>query len=149
MSDVLSESAIVSAVARVAAQRVTRRTIAMLQRMRDTLSGDDSELQTTWDEVCAQVQGQQSHSWDAYDDTVRHVVAGYVAKLPKYEREAIWLQTNAGIDWMFEEPEDRTMDPAIDDDTVDYLASEYVYAEADRWSNARIRAFIERSSMWD
>ena len=35
----------------------------------------------------------------------------------------------------------------IDDEIVDYLVGKYVYAEADRWSNARIRAFTDRMDM--
>ena len=86
---------------------------------------------------------------DAYDETVRAYLTGYVAKLTKHEREAIWLQTDAGGDWDCEEPEDRESSPVLDDDIVDYLAREYIYAEAGRWSNARILAFIERASMRD
>lgn len=149
MSDELSESSVVRAVAAQAAQRVTRQVIAALQRIRHTLSGEDSELKTTWDEICAQVQYEESFSWDAYDDTVRALVDGYVAKLPRHEREAIWLQTDAGFDWSFEEPEEREPCPIVDEDIVEYLTQEYVYVEAGRWSNARIRAFIDRSSMRD
>jgi hypothetical protein len=145
MSDALSESAIVQAVAQEAARRITRKVIADLQHMKHTMSGDDSELKTTWDEICAQVQYEHSFYWDAYDETVRAIVSGYVAKLPKHEREAIWLQTNAGGDWDCKEPEARDAYPVCDDEIVEYLAREYIYAEARRWSNARIRAYIERS----
>jgi hypothetical protein len=149
MTDSLSESAIVRAVAKEAARHITRKVINRLQSMKHTLSGDDSELKTTWDEICAQVQYEESFYWDAYDETVRSYLTGYVAKLPKHEREAIWLQTDAGGDWDCEEPEDRESNPVLDDDIVDYLAREYIYVEAGRWSNARIRAFIERASMRD
>jgi hypothetical protein len=39
--------------------------------MSDTLSGDDSELKTTWDEICAQVQYEHSIFWETYDEIVR------------------------------------------------------------------------------
>lgn len=55
MDEPLSESAIVRVVADQAAKRVTRKTITALQQVTDTLSGDDSELETAWDEICAQV----------------------------------------------------------------------------------------------
>lgn len=144
MSDPLSESGIVRAVAETAAQRITRKVIAHLQSMDETLSGDDSVLKTPWDEICVQVQYEASFFWDAYDDTVQGIVRGYVTELPKHEREAIWLQTDAGSDWDYEEPEDREPQPVCDDDIVDYLAHEYVYVEAGRWSNARIRAYLDR-----
>jgi hypothetical protein len=147
--DSLGESSIVHSVAQEAARRVTRKVIADLQQMKDKLSGDDSGLETTWDEICVQVQDEHSALWDAYEATVRDIVAGYVADLPKHEREAIWLQTNAGSDWDCEEPNVREAYPVSDSDIIQYLIHEYVYAEASRWSNARIRAYIERSTMRD
>ncbi|HNU31948.1 MAG TPA: hypothetical protein PKN00_22345 [Sedimentisphaerales bacterium] len=144
MSEALSESAIVHALAQDAARRITRKVIADLQRMKHTLSGDDSELKTTWDEICVQIQSEQSFCWDVYDETVRAVVSGHVAKLAAYEREAIWLQSDAGGDWDCREPQEREAYPVCDGDVVDYLIREYIYAEAGRWSNARIRAYIER-----
>jgi len=146
MSEGLSESKIVSTVATEAARRITRKVIAFLRQMTDTMSDDDSELKTTWDEICVQVQDEKSFYWDAYDETVRAIVRGYTAELPKHEQEAIWLQTNAGFDWDCAEPEDRDAQPVSDDDIVDWLIDEYIYAEADNWSNARIRAYLERSS---
>jgi hypothetical protein len=146
MSEGLSESAIVREVAREAARRITRKVIADLRQMKDTASGDDSGLTTVWDEICVQLQGQESVLWDAYEETVRAFVCGYVAALPKHEKEAIWLQTNAGIDWDCWGPEDRQAQPVFDEDIVDWLICEFVYAEGSDWSNARIRAFLERSS---
>jgi hypothetical protein len=97
MSEGLSESAVVRAIAEKAARHVTRKVIAALQHMTDTLSGDDSGLETTWDEICPQVQYEKSFSWNSYNDTVRRIVGAQIATLPKHEREAIWLQTDAGI----------------------------------------------------
>jgi len=67
----LSESSIVRTVAELAARRITRKVIKEPRQMTDTMSGDDSELKTTWDEICAQVQYEESFHWDAYDHTVR------------------------------------------------------------------------------
>lgn len=149
MSDGLSESAIVSAVAQEASRLITRKVIRELQNMKHTLSGDDSELKTTWDEICAQIQYEQSFFWDSYDEIVRSHLKGYVNELPSLTQDAIWLQTDAGSDWWCEDPDDRDTFPVCDDDSVDYLAREYVYAEAGRWSNTRIRTFIEQSCMRD
>ena len=149
MSDAPSESAIVRAVAQEAALRITRKVVAALQRIRHTLSGDDSELKTIWDEICVQVQYEESLFWDTYDKTARDIVGAYLAKLQNYEREAIWLQTDVGRDWDCDEPENREAYTIGDDDIVDYLVRKYLYAEARRWSNTRIRAFIDRSSIRD
>ena len=149
MNTVLSESSIVRTVAEQAARRITRKVIRELREMTGTMSGDDSELKTTWDEICAQVQYEESFNWDAYDHTVRAVVGAHIGGLPKHERDALWLQTEAGSDWECEESGDREADPVRDDDIIDWVTREYVYAEAGNWSNARIRAYIDRSSMRD
>jgi hypothetical protein len=145
MNEGLSESAIVRAIAEKAARHVTRKVIAALQYMTDMLSGDDSGLETTWDEICAQVQYEKSLSWNSYDDTVRTIVGTQIATLPKHEREAIWLQTDAGMDWDCQELDDRETHPVCDEDIVEWLTHEYVYAKAANWSNRRIRAYMERA----
>src|SRR5262249_36406818 len=142
-------SMIVRAVAEAASKRIARKVILALCQMKHTLSGDDSELKTTWDEICAQVQYEESLYWDTYDCTVRSIVEGYVVELPHHEREAIWLQTDQGEEWDSEEPDEREPYPVSDTDIVDFLVHKYVYTEAGRWSNARIRAFIDRSAMRD
>jgi hypothetical protein len=65
--------------------------------MRDALhSGDDSGLVSTWDEICAQVQGEHSIFWDAYEDVMDRFVAEAVRELKPYQLEAVWLQTVNG-----------------------------------------------------
>ncbi|MCC7277374.1 MAG: hypothetical protein IT487_03535 [Chromatiaceae bacterium] len=149
MNNKLSESAIVEAVAEQAIRRITRQVIADLQRMKDTLSGEGSGLKTTWDEICVQVQYEQSFSWDAYDETVKTFVGGYVHDLPVHEREAIWLQTEPGCNWDGEAPETRDAQPVVDDDITEYITNQHLYTEAERWSNARIRSYLERLSRRD
>jgi hypothetical protein len=149
MNEGFSESRIVKAVADAAAKRIARRVILGLQRMHQTLSGDDSELVTTWEEICVQVQYERSFFWDAYDETVRALVAGEVEGLQGHERDALWLRTDAGWDWAYEPEDERPPEPVVDDDSVDYVTRAYIYAEAGYWSNRRIRAFIDRSSIRD
>jgi hypothetical protein len=149
MKEGLNESSIVRALANKTARSITRKVIAHFQQIHDKLSGDDSELKTSWDEICVQIQHEESIFWDIYDETVRSIVAAYVTELPSYEREAIWLQTDAGIDWYFEDPQDREANPVFEDDIIDYLVRNYIYSEAEQWSNVRIRAFIDRCSRTD
>lgn len=143
MNDRLSESAIVSEVARLATERIVRKVIKELCQMDVTLSGDDSGLINTWDEICVQIQFEQSHSWDDYDETVRAIVSGYVQEMSAYEREAIWHQTDNGIDWHCDEPEDRRPHHDVETDAAQYI-TDTVYSEASNWSNKRIRAFSDR-----
>lgn len=145
----MKEESNVCSVAEKAAQNITQKVIAQLQEMTATLSGDDSELKTTWEEICAQVQFEESFDWEIYDETVRSIISGYVEELPENEKKAIWLQTEVGIDWDLDEPEDRKPCHISDDEIVDYLAQNYVYTAAGDWSNEHIQAYIERSTQED
>jgi predicted oxidoreductase len=144
MDDALSESEIVRVVAEKVTKRATRTVIGFLHRMIDKMSGEDSGLKTIWDEVCVQVQDEESVFWDIYDEIVREFVRGTVAEMSKHEREAIWLQTEAGIDWSFEEQQHREAYPIVEDNIIDYLVRR-VYSAAADWSNARIDEYMSRS----
>ena len=151
---VLSESSIVRAVANAAAERLAKRAIKHLQQMRHTLSGDDSELKTVWDEICAQAQGEESYFWDAYEDSMHSAVASLLDQLLVYEREAIWLQSAEGFDWLIRQESDdaRTQDvsyPLSEHEVVKYVVQEHVMSHASRWSNPRIRSFLNRASGGD
>lgn len=149
MNKGLSESAIVEAVAVQASRSVTRKVIAHLQGMSHLLSGDDTELKTTWDEICAQVQDEQSIFWDAYDETVRSVVRACLASLAPHELDALWLQTDRGIDWSCDDEASRELHPVCEDDIVADLTRHHVYKAAEEWSNDRIRAFLQRARTRD
>ena len=75
--------------------------------MKICLSGDDSELKNTWDEICVQVQGDQSFFWDAYKQCLNNTVAGALLDLEPYELEAVYLQTEEAWEWEDEDPETR------------------------------------------
>jgi hypothetical protein len=145
----LSELAIVHDLAEKVCQRLTRKAIIDLQKMDALLAGEDFGLQNTWDGICVQVQYEQSFSWEAYDDTVHLLLDTYMEELAVYEREAVWLQTPEGEDWDCEDSSEREPYPVFDSDIVRYLKAEFDYAEAGRWGNPRIRAYIKRASFRD
>ena len=61
MTSDLSEWRIVRRLAEQVCQRITRRVIRSLRELVDGLqSGDDSGLTNAWEEICVQVQGEQS-----------------------------------------------------------------------------------------
>lgn len=113
------------------------------------LSPDDSGLQNVWDEICVQVQYQESIYWDAYDEAVRAFVAAAVEELQPFEQEAIWLQTPQAFDWRWDDEAEQERYPVVIDDIVAYIVSEFVLGEAGRWSNTRIRAYLERAYQRD
>jgi len=130
------------------ASKISRKTISELQKITDTLSGDDSELTNVWDEICVQVQYVDSPFWDVYDEDTRSFVAIHVDKLKEHEKFSLWLQTSQGLDWLFDWIyEDEIEEPSLlfdDEDVVYYIVQEYIYCKAGEWSNERIRAYLER-----
>ena len=131
-------------------RRLTRRLIATLQKVNNgLLSGEDSGLKNTWDEICAQIQFEESFSWDVCDETVRGLAASDVEKLLPHEREAIWLQTTAADNWDCEDESRRHPYPVSSEEIVDYLVHEYIYSKAGNWSNQRVRSYLDRSSRTD
>ena len=142
----LSESVIVRELAESVCRRVARRAIRALQGMTGhLLSGDGSGLRNAWDEICVQVQFEESVYWDAYEQTVEATVAGFVDELPDFECDAVWLQTRAADDWDGKDEGRRDPYPVIRSDVVAHIVEQYLYYEADRWSNPQIKQYLDRS----
>lgn len=140
----LSESSIVRSLAEQVFSRVSQRVIKVLQHQKDSLlSGDDSSLTNRWEELCVQIQGEQSFHWDAYEELIAQLVAREIELLQPHEQEAIWLQTPAGESWDNKDEQSREECPVRADDIVEYLKGE-IYRTAGDWSNRRIRDYLER-----
>ena len=149
MSTGLNMTAIVTAVGKQAIRRIERKVIASFQRVVSGMAGDDSELKTIWDEICAQVQHEESVFWNTYDEMVRTSVAVLVADLPQHEKEAAWLQTEEGNDWEWEDESERETHPVLESDIVEHIVTHHIYARAGEWTNARLRAYLDRASRRD
>src|SRR5690348_189700 len=120
MGRTLSESAVIRGLADHVHKRVIARVVRNLQKItNECLSGEDSGLKSAWDEVCVQVQHEQSFHWEVYDEMVRALTRAEVEHLEAFEREALWLQTPAGSDWSFEDESDRESYPVVNDDIVE------------------------------
>jgi hypothetical protein len=138
---------IISKIASAECERVCSLTIKDLEGMTDGLqSSEDSGLINIWDEVCVQVQYDQSMFWDAYIEVISGIIAKHLKAVPECVKEAIWLQTEAGRDWAWDnddsdEPEDICID---EDEAVDYILHEYVLTEAGGWSNKAISDYLDR-----
>ena len=134
---------IVLGIAERECKRLAGRVIRRLQSMKDCLlSGEDSPLESVWDEVCVQVQGQESGMWDAYLDTIEPIVLGFVEELDEETKGAIWLQTSEGEDW---EPERDDEDiPSSEEEIAQHILHKFVISAAADWTNARIEKFNEQ-----
>lgn len=106
-------------------------------------------MSSVWDEICVQVQYEESFQWDAYEQTMRAFVEASIEDLAQFEREAIWLQTEAALEWEVKEAQERDPYPVYVGDIVDFVMQEHLLPKAGRWNNARIRAFIDRAAMRD
>lgn len=129
------------------AARVVRRSIRSLQQITDArMSGDDSGLANVWDEICVQVQGQESFFWDAYEETAGAIISAELNALPPLDRETLWLATDDGFSWLLhsEDGDDPEFTPVDIDGSISYLLREVMNRAAD-WSNPRIRSYLDRS----
>ena len=112
-------------------------------------SEDDSLLKNFWDEVCVQAQFEESYMWDAYLDTISRFINNEIQKLKQFVLEAIFLQTDAGMDWQLEiedelsENENQESIPVCDEDITEYILQNYVLSDAMDYTNKRIRKYFE------
>ncbi len=99
---------------------------------------------SVWEEICVQVQFEESFYWGAYDYTVYDIVWREVKRLPPSVLRALWLDTIPGGDWLIEEEaEQPELAPYCIDEVAEHLTS-IVYDMAADWSNWHIRAYLKR-----
>jgi hypothetical protein len=140
----LSEYTIVQDLGESVCKRVKIEVIRTLDGMEGGLSGEDSGLNTLWEEICVQVQHEESIFWDMYDRTVRETIQYVVEKLPPFEREALWLLTDEGSDWECDDESDRDPYPICVSDIVRYIIENAVYEEARCSTNPNVLKYLRR-----
>ncbi len=135
---------ILSKISEKECKRVSKKVIRSLTQMTEGLqSGDGSVLKNLWDEVCVQVQEEESFMWPEYLDTMFPLVKSEVEKLDEAIKQAIWLQTDDGIDWSIENEDQGGI--FYDEDAItNYILHDYVLDAAMDWSNKRIEKYLER-----
>ena len=142
---------IIRALADAACKGVAEKSIAGLAKQRAQLSGDDSGLSTAWDELCIQAQEGESFFWEAYELTAKQFIRGELAQLSQHEREAIWLQTDAAWDWLWDlknpdaDREGPTKVPFDDLDSAEHVYREYLLPRAEEYSNVAIEDALDRA----
>ena len=74
---------ILADLANQAFKQIARKVVRTLRETtHGMMSGDDSPLRSLWDEICVQVQGNESAYWDVYLDTIAGFIQKEVDKLP-------------------------------------------------------------------
>lgn len=140
---------IVSDIAERESGHICRKVIRTLQRMtEERQSGEGTPLKNIWDEVCVQIQSQESVMWDAYLDTIRSLIGREVEKLPETVKHAIWLQTEQGQEWDFDEEKAEDPLPYWVDDVIEPILNIVLSSAAD-WTNKRITQYLEAGCEMD
>jgi len=147
---------IISACAKKACEKVSRKVIRELREMTEGLQlGDDSSLKTIWDEVCVQVQDQYSGCWNSYLDTIEGIIRRELERLDGETLCCIWLQTDQGSDWetdiecKIDDGEIKGYETEAEynmDDITQYILGAFVLSAADDYSNKRIEKYLARPS---
>ncbi len=130
------------------ARRCALRVVKLLKGMNDPLlSGQDSGLVNIWEEVCVQVQLQESGEWELYEDMMEGMVEMEVKEMKWHQLVAAWLCTEAGGEWRFTEEEDRE-EPHVDPDVVsNWIYHEQLISMANDYTNERIREYLDNSQL--
>lgn len=101
--------------------------IAVLKGLESSHPSDDSVLNNAWEDICVQMQSEQSPNWETtYEFTILQHITAEINKLPKATLEAIWLQTDQGLDW-----DETGSPPVFDENIADYIMNHYVLPTAE------------------
>jgi len=102
---------IITEISDIESKRISHKVIRDLQKMKECmLSGVDTILKNVWDEVCVQVQDEESWEWDSYLDMISSIIRYEVRKLNMVTKKAIWLQTEEGFEWERHHEEDESLE---------------------------------------
>jgi hypothetical protein len=122
-----------------AAKRVVRKTIRWLQTLDSTILSE--HVDNMWDEICVQQQGSEHPDlWDEFLNIVRQGLEEDVKKLDWNVQQALWLKTDSGFDWAWDNYGDRAEVPVGSDEIVECLLHQ-VLEEAGSYTNRAIRRF--------
>lgn len=135
---------IIWTIADKACEDICSKVIGALQKMDYcTLSGEESGLQNIWEEVCVQVQFEQSFYWKIYLDEIKNLISSEIDKLEEYVRKSIWFTTDKGEYWENYFADEDAID-FNNEDIVDYILNIYLWDDAFQWSNENTERYMSR-----
>lgn len=153
--------ALIQDYAAAVAEAVAKRVVTALMEITDTLSEDESGLGNAWDEICVQVQGEESFFWDTYREVICSVTQGELNNLPYRDLAALWLQTDDGWNWQsdveYEEQQvtksEKSLDtqrvPYVLDAITEYILQEHLLPIAQEYTNENVAAYLRGESTED
>lgn len=138
---------IIAGIAKIECLKTSRKIIRALQKMKNGMqSGEGTPLKNIWEEICVQVQYEESVMWDAYLSTVCQIILPEVEKLDDCIKQAIWLQTDEGMEWEDEVADDdevQKIAPFSGEDITQHILHSYILLRAGEWNNKRIEQFLD------
>ncbi|WIM05890.1 MAG: hypothetical protein OHM77_00950 [Candidatus Nitricoxidivorans perseverans] len=141
------EQHLVAAWASQLSDKLIQDAIQSLEAMdsQEMLSGD-SGLKNVWEEVCVQVQDEQSFFWETYVETIENLLAGYIEMLDKNARLALWTVTESGQDYIDDRQSDDEGDLNIpvDVDEIVAMLKESLLSVAENHESSSISRFLQR-----
>lgn len=128
--------------------------VASLMRQK---SGMTDDLESLWEEICVQVQGEETGFWDAYELAMRDSVAGILQYISREATNVMWLQTDAGWDLRYDMEADEESGEAArpgyvppeviadERDIVSWIVKEYLRPNAMNFSSERVDRYLCQS----
>ncbi|MDO5445702.1 MAG: hypothetical protein Q4F31_08790 [Eubacteriales bacterium] len=115
--------------------KITDACIERLKSLSDSLLPDDEKvLENTWEEICVQVQSEESNFWEVYDDTVSEILCKELSKLPDYSIAALQFAEDFNeSDFAYE----------YDIDELTAILKNAVYEKAGEYQSDSVSRFLE------
>lgn len=130
-----NESIVIQELSDYHAQLIANRVVKWLQSLKGDclLSGDDSGLANTWDEICVQVQDETWMSWDIHKVTIHSRLVDEMESEPFAVRNL--------LSYMSEDY--YNCEPGYNPESAVKLVYKKMIAMADNYSNKRIKHYLE------
>lgn len=141
------EQHLVAAWASQLSDKLIKDAIQSLEAMdsQEMLSGD-SGLKNVWEEICVQVQDEQSFFWETYVETIESLLAGYVEMLDANARLALWTLTESGQDYIddCQTDDEAGLDIPVDADEIVSMLKDGLLSAAANHESRSISRFLQR-----
>lgn len=140
------EEAVTKAWSSVLTQQILAAVMGDLQRLGgdSLLSGEDSGLESVWEEICVQVQVEESVYWDAYRQTVESFLELHINGLEHEERLALWSVTDSGWSWIYDhhEDEDGHLSAPMDESEIVQDLRDKLLTKAEYFTNPNVSRYV-------
>ena len=90
-------------------------------------------FRNVWDEICVQVQEEESVLWGAHKDTAEDIIAREGEHLDMPTKKAMWLLSDEYVDWDEDEADDPEEIPWSVEDIARHILHVYVLPPSEGW----------------